>query len=77
MHEGYIIIRREKLQSYAKLLGRAILCSLRNMACLAVYSQILRKQYNIFSQFITGMRTAMPREKASFCCANQESAKIN
>jgi hypothetical protein len=73
MHEGYITIS-EKLQSYAKLLGRAILCSLRNMACLAVYSQILRKQYNIFYQFIT---VAMPREKASFLCANQESAKIN
>jgi hypothetical protein len=37
---GYIIII-EKLQSYAKLLGIAILCSLLNMACLAVYRQIL------------------------------------
>jgi hypothetical protein len=77
MHQGYIIIS-EKLQSYAKLLGRAILCSLRNMACLAVYSQILRKQYNIFSrQFVTGMCAAMTREKASFRSANQGSAKIN
>ena len=76
MHEGYIIIS-EKLQCYAKLLGRATLCSLRNMACLAVYSQILRNQYNIFSQFVTGMCTAMTGEKSSFRCANQESAKIN
>jgi hypothetical protein len=45
---------------------------------LAVYSQILRKQCDIFSrQFVTGMCSAMTGEKASFRSANQESAKIN
>ena len=43
----------EKLQSYVKLLCVAILCSLRNTA-----------YFNLFSQFITGMCTAMTGEKA-------------
>jgi hypothetical protein len=56
----------EKLQSYVKLLCVTILCSLRNKA-----------YFNLFSQYVTGIRTAMTGEKASFRCANQESAKIN
>jgi hypothetical protein len=42
MHKGYIIIS-EKLQSYVILFGIAILYSMLNMTCLAIYSQILRK----------------------------------
>jgi hypothetical protein len=38
--EGYIIIF-EKLQSYVKLIGIAILCSLLNMACLAVTNKLV------------------------------------
>jgi hypothetical protein len=43
----------EKLQSYLKLLCVATLCSLRNTA-----------YFKLFSQFVTGMCTAMTGEKA-------------
>ena len=53
-----------KLQSYLKLLCVTILCSLRNTA-----------YFNLFSQFVTGMCTAMTGE-SSFRRANQDSTKI-
>ena len=77
MHEGYIIISESCKVTQNCLAERYYVHYIRNMVCLAVYSQIIRKQYNIFSQFVRGMCTAMIREKASFRSANQESAKIN